>query len=133
MDDIEHIAFHGSGISPLAFGPAAWDLLSLVARNYPVHDVDATTIDKYNTFLIMLITDFLPCSNCRNNSIKHLKEIHYNPLVHLRNRQSFSRFVNAFHNLVNLSLGKIQYDFETHRTMFETKGRPSSFKDPNCS
>jgi hypothetical protein len=109
----------GRGYSPHVWGTAAWFFLSIIGRNYKVDPTDA---DKkhYYTFLTSL-KHVLPCKKCRENVKKHLRDLGFTSYRcnHLKNRESFSAFINTLHNTVNEMLQKPIWTFEAHRDYFE--------------
>jgi hypothetical protein len=106
------------GFRTSVWGTSCWHFLSCVARNFPVHPTDTQRI-RYHNFLISL-GHVLPCGICRDNFDSNMARTGYDPDVHLRDRQSFSRFVNSLHNNVNSMLGKDVYvSYQQHRATFE--------------
>jgi hypothetical protein len=93
----------GDGMVTSTWGPAAWHLLHTMSFNYPINP---TVEDKkhYRDYVLNL-KYVLPCKYCRMNLKNNFK--HY-PLKmsHMKNRESFSRYVYNLHELVNKMLGK---------------------------
>ena len=71
--------------------------------NYPVSPTKEDKLN-YKNFILNL-QYILPCKYCRINLRKNLR---VNPLklYHLKNRESFSRYVYNLHEIVNSMLGK---------------------------
>ena len=113
----EEEKYNNNGISPDVFGPCIWDTLSLIARNYPVTSATKEDIDNHHNYLL-LTGKLLPCVTCRKHCYEALVVLGYDPSVHLRDRQSFSRFINALHNHVNKSIGKREFSYEEHREKY---------------
>ncbi len=93
----------GDGMVTFTWGPAAWHLLHTISFNYPV---DPTTEQKkqYRDFILSL-QHVLPCKYCRMNLTNNLKQMPLN-MCHMKNRDTFSRYVYNLHELVNKMLKK---------------------------
>ena len=93
----------GDGMLTAVWGPSMWHYLHTMSFNYPI---SPTASDKkhYKDFIINM-TNVLPCKHCRKNLVNNLKT---NPLkeCHMKNRDTFSRFVYSLHEIVNKMLGK---------------------------
>ena len=93
----------GDGMLTTVWGPSMWHYLHTMSFNYPVCP---TKEDKehYKNFILNL-QHVLPCKYCRQNLTNNLKA---HPLkeCHLKNRETFSRFVYNLHETVNKMLGK---------------------------
>ena len=106
-----------SGMLTSVWGPALWHTLHTVSFNYP-NNPDAKTKKRYKHFLKSL-RHILPCSYCRENYSKNLREAGYCEDI-FRNRKSFSHFVYRLHNHVNRMLGKPPYpSYEKVRNQYE--------------
>jgi hypothetical protein len=85
------------------WGPAKWHFLHTMSFNYPVNP---TKEDKkhYRDYMLNLV-NILPCKHCRLNLKKNYKVF---PLTmeHMKNRDSFSRYVYKLHERINKNLGK---------------------------
>jgi hypothetical protein len=93
----------GDGMVTSTWGPAAWHLLHTMSFNYPVNP---TVQDKKHYRDYVLSLQFvLPCKYCRMNLKNNFK--HY-PLKmsHMKNRDTFSRYIYNLHELVNRMLDK---------------------------
>lgn len=95
--------YSGDGFVTKIWGPAVWHMLHTISFNYPVHP---TNEDKkhYRNFILSL-QNVLPCKYCRMNLKTNLKQM---PLTmnHMKNRDSFSRYIYELHELVNKMLDK---------------------------
>lgn len=93
----------GDGMVTSTWGPAIWHFIHMISFNYPANP---TTEDKkyYRNFIFSL-KNILPCKYCRINLKKNLKQMPLT-LEHMKNRESFSRYVYELHELVNHMLKK---------------------------
>jgi hypothetical protein len=93
----------GDGMMTKIWGPIVWTALHTISFNYPVNP---TSEDKkhYKDFIYSL-RYVLPCKYCRINLTKNLKQ---KPLqmCHMKNRDTFSRYIYELHELVNKMLDK---------------------------
>ena len=93
----------GDGMMTSIWGPAMWHALHTISFDYPVHP---TSEDKkhYKEFIEKL-KYVLPCKYCRINLTNNLK---MNPIreCHMKNRDTFSRYVYNLHEFINKMLGK---------------------------
>lgn len=93
----------GDGMLTAVWGPSLWHFMHIMSLNYPVHP---TSEDKthYKNFIINL-QYILPCRYCRENLKNNLKTL---PLrsCHMKDRNSFSRYVYELHETINKMLGK---------------------------
>ena len=93
----------GDGMMTKIWGPIVWTALHTISFNYPVNP---TAEDKkhYKDFIYSL-RYVLPCKYCRINLTKNLKQ---KPLqmCHMKNRDTFSRYIYELHELVNKMLDK---------------------------
>jgi hypothetical protein len=91
------------GMMTSIWGPAMWHALHTISFDYPVHP---TSEDKkhYKEFIENL-KYVLPCKYCRINLTNNLK---MNPIreCHMKNRDTFSRYVYNLHEYINKMLGK---------------------------
>ena len=91
------------GFLTSVWGPMLWTYLHTMSFNYPINP---TKQDKkhYRDFIINL-KFVMPCKYCRINLIKNFKHL---PLTqkHMKNRESFSKYVYDLHELVNKMLKK---------------------------
>lgn len=93
----------GDGMVTKIWGPMIWMSLHTMSFNYPENP---TPEDKrhYRDFIYSL-RYVLPCKYCRINLKKNFKQ---KPLqmCHMKNRESFSRYIYELHELVNKMLDK---------------------------
>jgi len=93
----------GDGMLTTVWGPPMWHFLHTMSFNYPV---EPTPEDKkhYKDFIYSL-RYVLPCKYCRMNLKNNLKQ---KPLqmCHMKNRETFSRYIYELHELVNKMLKK---------------------------
>ena len=93
----------GDGMLTSVWGPAMWHYIHTMSFNYPVKP---TIEDKkhYKDFIYNL-KNVLPCKYCRinlkNNLIKKPLK-----LCHLKNRETFSRYIYELHEIINKMLNK---------------------------
>ena len=93
----------GDGMLTSVWGPSMWHYLHIMSFNYPVKP---TLLEKkqYMDF-VKSLQYTLPCKYCRVNLVTNFKSL---PLTMkaMKNRDSFSRYIYALHELVNKMLGK---------------------------
>ena len=93
----------GDGMLTTVWGPGMWHYLHTMSFNYPVKP---TKYDKkhYRDFVLQL-QYVLPCSKCRENLKKNLKEL---PLTQsdMESRYTFSKYMYKLHEKVNTLLNK---------------------------
>ncbi len=91
------------GMLTTVWGPSLWHYLHTMSFNYPV---EPTKEQKqiYRSFVLSL-EQVLPCKYCRINLTKNFKEL---PLTmsHMKNRDTFSRYIYDLHELINKMLDK---------------------------
>ncbi len=93
----------GDGMLTSVWGPAAWHLLHTISFNYPIHPTEENK-KEYKEFVENL-GYVLPCKYCRMNLKNNLKAHPIKP-CHMKNRDSFSRYMYNLHEIVNKMLGK---------------------------
>jgi hypothetical protein len=94
---------NGDGMLTSIWGPNLWHYLHTVSFNYPVHP---TIKDKKNyKNLILNMENTLPCKYCRIN-LKNNFKMHPLKSCHLKNRDTFSRYVYKLHEIINKMLKK---------------------------
>ena len=93
----------GDGMLTSVWGPGMWHFLHTMSFNYPVAPSQQQQ-HQYRTFIIGL-QHILPCKYCRMNLRNNFKTF---PLqaCHMKNRDTFSRYVYRLHEIVNKMLGK---------------------------
>lgn len=93
----------GDGMLTSVWGPSMWHYLHIMSFNYPIKP---TLLEKkqYMDF-VKSLQHTLPCKYCRVNLVTNFKSL---PLTMkaMKNRDSFSRYIYALHELVNKMLGK---------------------------
>jgi len=110
----------GDGMVTKIWGPIFWTAIHTVSFNYPVNP---TNNDKKNYMnFIYNLRYILPCKYCRINLINNLKT---KPLLmcHMKNRDTFSRYVYELHELVNKMLKK-----KSHLTYCDVRERYENFR-----
>ena len=116
------------GMLTSVWGPPLWHALHTISFNYPVHP-DRDTRKKYYRFMRSL-GDVLPCRYCRDNYAGNIQALKFGSR-HLRNRETFSKYVFDLHQHVNAMLGKPEngLSYEKVRRRYENF-RSRCLKDP---
>ena len=109
-----------NGIATHIWGPLVWNTLHIISFNYPVNPTEEIKT-QYHEYL-MSLKNVLPCKSCRDNFMNNLKTAKYGK-DKLKSRETFSRFIYDFHNVVNLMLGKKKY-----KTYNEVRDRYELFR-----
>jgi hypothetical protein len=95
--------YSGDGMLTTVWGPSLWHYLHTMSFNYP----NKPTIKdkKYYKEFIINLKNVLPCKYCRINLKNNLKHM---PLksCHMKNRETFSRYVYDLHEFINKMLKK---------------------------
>jgi hypothetical protein len=93
----------GDGMLTTVWGPSLWHFLHTMSFNYPVEPTKEQK-KTYRDFILNL-ENILPCKYCRINLVKNFKSL---PLTlnHMKNRDTFSRYVYQLHELINTMLHK---------------------------
>ena len=93
----------GEGFQTSIWGPLIWTALHTISFNYPVNPTPENK--KHYKDFIYSLRYVLPCKYCRINLTKNLKQ---KPLLmcHMKNRETFSRYIYELHELVNKMLDK---------------------------
>lgn len=93
----------GDGMLTRSWGPAMWHSIHMMSFNYPVNP---TKDDKnnYRNFILNL-QNVLPCKYCRNNLKRNFKKMPLT-LKHMKNRETFSKYIYNLHEHINKMLGK---------------------------
>lgn len=93
----------GDGMLTSVWGPGMWHFLHTMSFNYPV---SPTPQEKahYRNFILSL-QHILPCKYCRINLHNNFKTFPLK-MCHMKNRDTFSRYVYRLHEIVNKMLGK---------------------------
>ena len=93
----------GDGMLTTIWGPNMWHYLHTLSFNYPINPTSDNK--KYYKEFILNLQHTLPCKHCRINLKNNFKA---HPLLecHLKNRDSFSRYIYTLHEIVNKMLNK---------------------------
>jgi len=93
----------GDGMLTSVWGNSQWHFLHTMSFNYPVHPTDDDK--KHYRDYVLNLRYVLPCKYCRINLTNNLKQ---KPLLlcHMKNRNTFSRYIYELHELVNKMLKK---------------------------
>ena len=93
----------GDGMLTSVWGPSMWHYLHTMSFNYPIKPTREDK-NKYRDFILNLQYT-LPCKYCRTNLKNNLKQ-HPLQSCHMKNRETFSKYVYQLHEVVNKMLGK---------------------------
>ena len=93
----------GDGMMTSIWGPAMWHALHTISFDYPVHPTNEEK--KHYKEFIESLKYVLPCKYCRLNLTNNLK-IYPIRECHMKNRDTFSRYVYSLHEIINKMLGK---------------------------
>jgi hypothetical protein len=119
------------------WGAPAWHFLHTLSFNYPVNP---TLHQKkhYRNFILNL-KNVLPCGKCRENLVKNFQKL---PLTmsHMKNRNTFSKYVYDLHELINKMLCKksnltyedVRERYEHFRARCKTQKRTLKKKHTGC-
>jgi hypothetical protein len=95
--------YSGDGFLTSVWGPAQWHMLHTISFNYPVNP----TLEQKHHYrnYVLSLKNVLPCGACRKNLKTNFKHL---PLTmnHMKNRDTFSRYIYNLHELVNRMLKK---------------------------
>jgi len=110
----------GDGMMTKIWGPAMWHYLHTMSFNYPVNP---TNEDKknYRDFVLNL-KNVLPCKYCRINLSNNFKKKPIQ-MCHMKNRDTFSRYIYELHETVNKMLHK-----KSNLTYCEVRERYEHFR-----
>lgn len=91
------------GMLVTVWGPSMWHFLHTMSFNYPV---EPTEEDKrhYRDFVLSL-QHILPCKYCRINLKSNFKNMPLE-MCHMKNRETFSKYIYQLHEVVNKMLKK---------------------------
>ena len=93
----------GDGMLTAVWGPSMWHYLHTMSFNYPVNPTEKDK--KHYRDFILNLQNVLPCRHCRDN-LKNNFKIHPLENCHLKDRNSFSRYIYKLHEIINKMLGK---------------------------
>jgi hypothetical protein len=93
----------GDGMLTSVWGPGMWHYLHTMSFNYPIQP-SASDKKHYRDFILSL-QHILPCGKCRDNLKRNFKSL---PLTtkHMKNRETFSKYVFELHEVINHMLKK---------------------------
>lgn len=91
--------------SPIYWGPAAWKFFETTAFGYPDDPSKKEKQAAFNFFESLRY--LLPCEKCK----EHYSENFETLPVNVESRDTLSRWVVKFHNIVNVSLGKPEMEY----------------------
>lgn len=103
---------NSEGLLTHIWGPSFWHVLHSITFNYPTNPKDEEK-EQYKIFFKSLCF-VIPCCECRGHFTKHIGEgeTMFTDEV-LENRESLSKWLYNFHNVVNKRLGvlyNLSYD-----------------------
>jgi len=93
----------GDGFVTSTWGAPFWHVLHTISFNYPVNPSKEDK-EHYKEF-IMTLKYVLPCKYCRMNLVNNFKKKPLN-MCHMKNRETFSRYIYELHELINKMLEK---------------------------
>jgi len=93
----------GDGMLTSVWGPGMWHFLHTTSFNYPISPTPQQKT-HYRNFILSL-QHILPCKYCRMNLHNNFKTFPLQ-MCHMKNRDTFSRYVYRLHEIVNKMLGK---------------------------
>lgn len=105
------------GMLTTVWGPSLWHYLHTMSFNYPINPTKEEK--KYYKQFILNLKHVLPCKYCRINLVNNFKT---NPLKrkHLKNRETFSKYIYDLHEIINSMLGKTSnLSYEQVRDRYE--------------
>ena len=95
--------YSGDGFLTTIWGPTQWHMLHTISFNYPVNP---TIQDKQNyRNYVLSLKNVLPCGACRKNLANNFKRYPLQ-MKHMKNRDTFSRYIYNLHEIVNNMLKK---------------------------
>jgi hypothetical protein len=109
-------------LNPKVWGKHSWIFLHSITLSYPNNPTKQDK-KKMKEFFHN-VGDVLPCHNCRDNYIKHLKELPIDSNC-LESKEALVKWLLEFHNKVNETTGKptITYEelLDKYSKMYENK------------
>jgi hypothetical protein len=123
----------GDGMLTSVWGPAAWHLLHTISFNYPINPTEENK--KHYKDFVESLKNVLPCKYCRMNLENNLKAHPIKP-CHMKNRDTFSRYIFNLHEIINKMLGKtsglsycdVRERYEHFRSRCTQNDAPKIFK-----
>jgi|TARA_B100001248_G_C27245535_1_gene391380 hypothetical protein len=128
-----------NGMLTAIWGPGMWHFLHTMSFNYP-NQPSKLQKKQYKDFVISL-KHILPCGKCRENLAINFKKM---PLTmkHMKNRETFSRYVYELHEMVNKQLNKHsgltyemvreRYEHFRARCVFPKKNKTRKKNEKGC-
>lgn len=118
------------GIHTNFWGPGAWEFLHSITFNYPIHP---TSQEKETTRQFFhLLKYILPCERCRQHYTEGIEKIM--PIEpHLKNRDTLSRWLVRFHNIVNKRLGKPIMSYQSVQEKYQSMQGQCQIHEINIS
>ena len=93
----------GDGMLTSVWGPSMWHYLHTMSFNYPTEPTNENK--KHYKNFVKNLQYTLPCKYCRIN-LKNNFKVHPIKECHMKNRETFSRYIYELHELVNKMLKK---------------------------
>lgn len=111
------------------WGPHMWITLHTISFNYPDNPVQEDKIHMTN--FLNNLQYIIPCSVCKKNYKRHLKEVPFKNK--LNNRNDFIKWMIDLHNYVNIETGKRLYSYNEVINIYENKFNIDLSKRIDCS
>lgn len=92
-----------NGFLVTVWGPLIWTFLHIMSFNYPTSPTPENK--KHYMDFILSLQHILPCGHCRTNLTNNFKKFPIT-MKHMKNRETFSRYVYELHEHVNKMLHK---------------------------
>ena len=108
------------------WGPSAWTFLHAVSFSYPEDPSPEHKEAALNLFSSLQL--LLPCGDCCSHycSTFQRKDL----LEHLESRETFSRWLVNFHNLVNKRLKKPEYSYDVAKAFYMNDEATCAIQSP---
>lgn len=107
-EEVKRALTSNEGFQTKAWGPMLWTVLMIVAANFPVKPEGRRVHEHYK--FIKSLEYILPCGKCRDNLTKNKLYQSFSIDTHLKNRESFTKFIFQLHEEVNKLLGKKPFE-----------------------
>lgn len=85
------------------WGPSGWQLLHLIAQEYPADNVDGMTKRRYELFFNSM-KDVLPCKFCRESTSNFMAQEEFALHPAMKSRKTLTQWLYSLHNRVNKKL-----------------------------
>ena len=106
------------------WGPVAWDFLHTIAFAYPTEPTLADKCAMHD--FIVAFAAVIPCIDCRHHFQEMVtRDVHGPSSSAFDTRESISRLTVAWHNRVNMRLGKRLEAYETVYARYYPRPRAS--------